>query len=66
MIKGVIIGVGQMRLSLAFIVSAHPEVDFVAVCDTSSLVLDTFKKFTAVKAYSDYKGMIEKEPLDFV
>jgi predicted dehydrogenase len=66
MIKGAVIGLGKMGISHAAIVGAHPEVDMVAVCDTSSLVLDAFKKFTSIKTYSDYKEMIEKENLDFV
>jgi len=66
MIKGAIIGLGKMGISHAAIVGAHPQVDFVAVCDTSSLVLDAFKKFSAVKTYSDYKEMIYNETLDFV
>ena len=38
-----------MGISHAAIVSPHPEVDMVAVCDTSSLMLDAFKKFSKVK-----------------
>ncbi|HBY52162.1 MAG TPA: oxidoreductase [Marinilabiliales bacterium] len=66
MIKGAIIGLGKMGISHAAIVGAHPDVEMVAVCDTSSLVLDAFKKFSAVKTYSDYKELIIKESLDFV
>jgi predicted dehydrogenase len=66
MIKGAIIGLGKMGLSHVAIVGAHPQVDLVAVCDTSKLVLDAFKKFSKVKTYTDYKDMIEKEGLDFV
>jgi len=66
MIKGAIIGLGKMGISHASIVGAHPDVEMVAVCDTSSLVLDAFKKFSAVKTYSDYKELIIKESLDFV
>ena len=66
MIRGAIIGLGKMGLSHAAIVSAHPDVDMVSVCDTSSLVLDAFKKFTKVKTYSDYQKMIDAENLDFV
>lgn len=66
MINGAIIGLGKMGLSHVAIVGAHPKVELVAVCDTSSLVLDAFKKFTAVRTYGDYKEMIEKESLDFV
>jgi predicted dehydrogenase len=66
MIKGAIIGLGKMGLSHVAIVGAHPEVDLVAVCDTSSLVLDAFKKFSKLNTYSDYREMVEKEELDFV
>jgi predicted dehydrogenase len=55
-----------MGLSHAAIVGAHPDVDMVAVCDTSSLVLDAFKKFTAIKTYSDYQKMIDDEKPEFV
>lgn len=65
-IKGAIIGLGKMGISHAAIVGAHPEVDLTAVCDTSSMVLDAFKKFSTVKTYTDYKELIVKEPLDFV
>lgn len=66
MIKGAIIGLGKMGLSHASILGAHPDVDMVAVCDTSSLVLAAFKKYSSVKTYTDYKELIEKESLDFV
>jgi predicted dehydrogenase len=66
MIKGTIIGLGKMGLSHAAIVGAHPQVDMVAVCDTSSLILDAFKKFTQVHTYTDYQEMIVKENPDFV
>ena len=66
MIKGAIIGLGKMGISHAAIVGAHPDVDMVAVCDTSSLVLDAFKKFSMVRTYNNYKELIEKETLDFV
>lgn len=66
MIKGAIIGLGKMGLSHVAIVGAHPQVDLVAVCDTSGIVLDVFKKFSSVNTYDDYKEMINKEQLDFV
>jgi hypothetical protein len=55
MINGTVIGHGKMRLSNAAIVGAHSDVEMVAVCDTSSLVLDAFKNLTNVKTFSDYK-----------
>jgi predicted dehydrogenase len=66
MIKGAIIGLGKMGLSHTAIVGANPNVDLVAVCDTSSLVLDAFKKFSKVKTYSDYSKMFDNEELNFV
>jgi predicted dehydrogenase len=66
MIKAGIIGLGKMGISHAAIVSPHPSVDLVAVCDTSTIVLDAFKKFSKVKIYNDYIKMIESENLDFV
>ena len=44
-IRGSIIGLGKMGLSHAAIVGAHPFVDLVAVCDTSSMILEGFKKW---------------------
>ena len=61
MIKGAIIGLGKMGLSHAAIVGAHPKVDLVAVCDTSSLVLNAFNKFSKVKTYTDHQKMIDIE-----
>jgi predicted dehydrogenase len=66
MLKAGIIGLGKMGLSHAAIVAPHKDVDLVAVCDTSSLVLEGIKKFTGIKVYDDYKKMIDSEILDFV
>jgi predicted dehydrogenase len=55
-----------MGLSHAAIVSPHPLAELVAVCDTSSLILDAFKKFSTVNVYTDYVKMIDSERLDCV
>jgi predicted dehydrogenase len=65
-IKGAIIGLGKMGISHAAILGAHPDVDVVAICDSSNLVLDGFRKFSKVKTYSDYEKLIDNEQLDFV
>jgi predicted dehydrogenase len=65
-LKAGIIGLGKMGISHAAIVGPHPLVDMIAVCDTSSLVLDVFRKFSKVNVYTDYTRMIGKENLDFV
>jgi predicted dehydrogenase len=66
MLKAGIIGLGKMGISHAAIVGANPDVNFIAVCDTSSLILDVFKKYTNQNTYSDYIKMLDKEQLDFV
>ena len=66
MLKAGIIGLGKMGISHAAIVSPHKDVDLVAVCDTSSLMLEGLKKFTGVKVYDDYRKMIDSETLDFI
>jgi predicted dehydrogenase len=65
-LKAGVIGLGKMGLSHAAIVSPHPGVDLVAVCDTSSIVLDAFKKFSKVNVYTDYIKMFDAEKLDCV
>ena len=37
MVRAGIIGLGKMGISHCAILGAHPDVDLVAVCDTSSL-----------------------------
>jgi predicted dehydrogenase len=66
MIKGAIIGLGKMGISHASIVGAHPDVDFVAACDTSTLVLDAFHKFSKIKTFTDFRKMIDDVPADFL
>jgi predicted dehydrogenase len=66
MIKGALSGLGKMGISHAAIAGAHPEVEMVAVCDTSSLVLSAFEKFSRLKTYTDYEKMINNEDLEFV
>lgn len=55
-----------MGISHCAIVNAHPQLDLVAVCDTSSLVLNVFKKYSPVNCYTDYKKLFENETLDCV
>lgn len=64
MYKASVIGLGKMGISHCAIVNAHPLLDLVAVCDTSTFVLDVFKKYSAVQSYTDYKEMLDQETLD--
>lgn len=66
MLKAGIIGLGKMGLSHAAIVNPHPEVKLTGVCDTSSLVLEAFKKYGQMNVYDDYKRLIDTEQPDLV
>jgi predicted dehydrogenase len=60
MIKAAIIGLGKMGLSHCSILNAHPDIELVAVCDSSSFLLDVFNKYSKQKTYTDYKKMISE------
>lgn len=66
MVQGAIIGLGKMGLSHAAIVGGNSQAELTSVCDTSSLILNAFKKFSQIKTYSDYIRMLDNEKLDFV
>src|ERR1035437_5541875 len=59
MIRTAIIGLGKMGISHCAILGAHPDVNLVAVCDSSSLVINGFKKYSVFECFSDYKKMID-------
>lgn len=66
MIKTGIVGLGKMGLSHCAIVNANPNVELTAVCDTSTLILDAFNKYTEIRCYSDYEVMLSKEKFDCI
>jgi scyllo-inositol 2-dehydrogenase (NADP+) len=66
MLRAAIIGLGKMGLSHQSIVNAHPEIQLVAVCDTSAYLLEILSKYTGVRTYTDHKQMITSEGLDCV
>ena len=67
MIKTAVIGLGKMGLSHVAILGAHPDVDLVAVCDTSRIVLSAFKQYNPkIKLYEDFQIMYANEQLDAV
>lgn len=66
MVKASVIGLGKMGISHCAIINAHPDVELVSVCDTSTLVLEGFKKYSTIKTYSDYLKMLNEEKLDCV
>jgi len=63
MINSAIIGLGKMGLSHCSILGAHPDVNLIAVCDTSTFVLEAFNKYTEKKTYTDYKKMLEENEI---
>ena len=60
------IGVGKMGLSHCAILSAHPDVDLVAICDSATFITSELKKQLNVKTYKDYKKMLGECDLDAV
>jgi predicted dehydrogenase len=65
-IKVAIVGLGKMGLSHHAMINAHPDVDVVGVCDSSSYVLGVLKKYTGVTTYTDFGGMLDNVDLDAV
>jgi len=66
MLRGAIIGFGRMGLTHFSILNNHPEVQFVAMCDSSSFILKNVGKYTGVETFKDYRKMIDSLDLDFV
>ncbi len=64
MIRAGIVGLGKMGISHCAIVKAHPEIELVALCDTSRLVLGAFERYTGVQCFRDYRAMIDRAGLD--
>jgi len=66
-IKLAIIGIGRMGITHYSIINSHPDVEIVAVVDTSSLILNLMKKYLKViNTYTDYIKLFEEERLDAV
>ncbi len=66
MVRIAIVGLGKMGISHLAIARSHPNVDLVAVCDTSVYVLDVLRKYTGMKTYSDYQKLLDEAALDAV
>ena len=66
MIRVGIVGLGKMGLSHLSMFRAHPDVDLVAVCDSSGYVLDVLGKYTGMETFTDYAKMLERASLDAV
>jgi predicted dehydrogenase len=58
------VGLGKMGLSHLAILGAHPKIDLVAGCDSSSYLTDILGKHAQLKCYGDFDRMLAEEPLD--
>ncbi len=66
MIKAGLVGLGKMGISHQAIITAHPDIELVAVCDSANYMLELMRKHAGVRTYSNYPAMIDKEELDCV
>ncbi|HUW19283.1 MAG TPA: Gfo/Idh/MocA family oxidoreductase [Sedimentisphaerales bacterium] len=66
MLKGGVIGFGRMGVTHYSILNTHPDVQFVAVCDSSNFVLKNLKRYTRLELYTDYQKMLNEQEMDFV
>jgi predicted dehydrogenase len=66
MVRVGIVGLGKMGLSHLSMIRAHPEVEVVGICDTSTYILDILNKYTRVPAFADYKTMLQEAKLDAI
>ena len=66
MLRGAVIGIGRMGLTHFSILNNHPDVQFVAVCDSSLFTLKNIGKYTGIETFKDYRKMIDESKLDFV
>lgn len=66
MLRGGIIGFGRMGVTHYSILNTHPEVDLVAVCDSSKFTLKNLKRYTSLELFTDYLKMFNSVKMDFV
>ena len=66
MVRVGLIGLGKMGISHCAIARAHPDVNLVAVCESSSYIRDILGKHSGLKTYSEYRQMLKNEKLDAV
>src|SRR5437879_12337844 len=66
MIRVAVVGLGKMGLSHLAILNTHPDIRLVAVCDSASYVTDVLSQYTGLKAYTDYRRLLEEVHPDAV
>jgi predicted dehydrogenase len=66
MLKGGVIGFGRMGVTHYSILNTHPDVQFVAVSDSSKFVLKNLGRYTSLKLFTDYQKMLDEAEMDFI
>jgi len=66
MLKIALIGVGKMGLSHLAILSAHPEVAVVAICDNATYLTSPLRKQMQLKTFKDHKKLFKECEFDAV
>lgn len=63
--KLAIVGLGRMGITHYSIINTHPDIEIVAISDTSTLILGLFRKYIRnVTVYTDYRKLFEEEKID--
>jgi scyllo-inositol 2-dehydrogenase (NADP+) len=63
-LKVALVGLGKMGLSHQAIINTHPDVEMVAVCDSSTYVLGVLNRYTGIRTFSDYEEMLDELEID--
>jgi predicted dehydrogenase len=66
MIRLAVVGLGKMGLSHLAMINAHPDIEVVAIVDSTGYVLDVLQKYTGLKTFKDYQAMLDSTALDAV
>lgn len=66
MIKAGVVGLGKMGISHCSILNAHPGVEMVGACDTSTFIRWMLGKYSSLPVFDDYKKMIAEQKPDCV
>jgi predicted dehydrogenase len=62
-----IIGMGRMGITHYSIINTHPQVEIVAIADTSKIILDILSKYIPnLQVYKDYKELLQQAKPDAV
>lgn len=64
MIRTAMVGLGKMGLSHLAMLRAHPSLELVAGCDTSTYLNDVLGKYANLKCYDDFDRLLSSERLD--